>query len=51
MATVITGRRIRHIPDAEVRLTKRKGDAVRFARTALRRGCEMIVALPAATEP
>ncbi len=37
-------RRIRHLPDVEVRLTKRKGDAVRFARAALRRGCEMIVA-------
>ena len=37
-------KRIRHLPDVEVRLTARKGDAVRFARTALRRGCEMIVA-------
>lgn len=37
-------KRIRHLPDVEVRMTARKGDAVRFARTALRRGCEMIVA-------
>lgn len=37
-------RRIRHLPDVEVRRTARKGDAVRFARTALRKGCEMIVA-------
>ena len=37
-------RRIRHLPDVEVRLTTRKGDAMRFARTALRKGCEMIVA-------
>lgn len=37
-------RRIRHLPDVEVRLSTRKGDAVRFARTALRNGCEMIVA-------
>jgi diacylglycerol kinase (ATP) len=37
-------RRIRHLPDVEVRLSKRKGDAVRFARAALRKGCEMIVA-------
>jgi len=37
-------RRIRHLPDVAVRLTARKGDAVRFARTALRKGCEMIVA-------
>lgn len=37
-------KRIRHLPDVEVRLTARKGDAVRFAKTALRKGCEMIVA-------
>lgn len=37
-------RRIRHLPDVDVRRTARKGDAVRFARTALRKGCEMIVA-------
>jgi diacylglycerol kinase (ATP) len=37
-------KRIRHLPDVEVRLTARKGDATRFARTALRKGCEMIVA-------
>ena len=37
-------RRIRHLPDVAVRLTARKGDAVRFVRTALRKGCEMIVA-------
>ena len=37
-------KRIQHLPDVEVRLTTRKGDAARFARTALRRGCEMIVA-------
>jgi diacylglycerol kinase (ATP) len=37
-------RRIRHLPDVEVRLSTRKGDAMRFARTALRKGCEMIVA-------
>jgi diacylglycerol kinase (ATP) len=37
-------RRIRHLPDVAVRLTARKGDAVRFARTALRKGCETIVA-------
>jgi diacylglycerol kinase (ATP) len=37
-------KRIRHLPDAEVRLTARKGDAVRFARTAVRKGCDMIVA-------
>jgi len=37
-------KRIRHLPDVEVRRTARKGDAVRFARTALRKGCEMIVA-------
>jgi diacylglycerol kinase (ATP) len=37
-------RRIRHLPDVEVRLTARKGAAMRFTRTALRRGCEMIVA-------
>ena len=37
-------KRIRHLPDVAVRLTARKGDAVRFARTALRKGCEMIVA-------
>jgi diacylglycerol kinase (ATP) len=37
-------KRIRHLPDVEVRLTARKGDAARFARTALRKGCEMIVA-------
>lgn len=37
-------RRIRHLPNVEVRRTARKGDAVRFARTALRKGCEMIVA-------
>jgi diacylglycerol kinase (ATP) len=37
-------RRIRHLPDVEVRVTARKSDAVRFAKTALRNGCEMIVA-------
>jgi diacylglycerol kinase (ATP) len=37
-------RRIRHLPNVEVRLTARKSDAARFARTALRKGCEMIVA-------
>ena len=37
-------RRIRHLPDVEVRLTTRKGAATSFARTALRKGCEMIVA-------
>jgi diacylglycerol kinase (ATP) len=37
-------KRIRHLPDVEVRLTARKGDAIRFAKTALRKGCEMIVA-------
>jgi diacylglycerol kinase (ATP) len=37
-------KRIRHLPAVEVRLTVRKGDAVRFAKTALRKGCEMIVA-------
>jgi diacylglycerol kinase (ATP) len=37
-------KRIRHLPDVEVRLTARKGDAERFAKTALRKGCEMIVA-------
>lgn len=37
-------RRIRHLPDVDVRRTARRGDAVRFARTALRKGCEMIVA-------
>lgn len=37
-------RRIRHLPDAEVHRTRRKGDAVRFTRAALRKGCQMIVA-------
>jgi diacylglycerol kinase (ATP) len=37
-------KRIRHLPDIEVRLTDRKGEAVRFTRTAVRKGCEMIVA-------
>jgi diacylglycerol kinase (ATP) len=37
-------RRIRHLPDVEVRLTSRKGAATSFTKTALRRGCEMIVA-------
>ena len=37
-------KRIRHLPDVEVRRTARKGDAMRFARIALRKGCEMIVA-------
>jgi diacylglycerol kinase (ATP) len=37
-------RRIRHLPDVEVRLTARKSDAVRFARTTLRKGCKVIVA-------
>jgi diacylglycerol kinase (ATP) len=42
MAAVI--RRIRHLPDVDVRLTRRKGAAVRFARTAVREGCKTIVA-------
>jgi len=37
-------KRIRHLPEVDVRRTARKGDAVRFARAALRKGCEMIVA-------
>jgi diacylglycerol kinase (ATP) len=37
-------RRIRHLPDVEVRVTARKGVATRFTKAALRRGCEMIVA-------
>ena len=37
-------KRIRHLPDAEVHLTTRKGGATRLARTAVRKGCEMIVA-------
>jgi diacylglycerol kinase (ATP) len=37
-------KRIRHLPDVEVRQTARKGDATRFARAALRQGCDMIVA-------
>ena len=37
-------RRIRHLPDVEVRLTSRKSDAIRFTRMALRKGGKMIVA-------
>lgn len=37
-------KRIRHLPDVEIRQTARKGDATRFARAALRQGCDMIVA-------
>ena len=41
-ATIV--KRIRHLPDVEIRQTARKGDATRFARVALRKGCNMIVA-------
>ena len=36
--------RIRRIPKAEVCITSKRGEAVRLARTALRKGCKMIVA-------
>src|SRR2546423_5760635 len=35
---------LRRLPDAEIRLTGRRGSAARFARTALRKGREIIVA-------
>jgi len=36
--------RMARIPDAEVRLTNKRGSAARFARTALRKGRELIIA-------
>src|SRR2546421_11825348 len=35
---------LRRLPDAEIRLSGRRGSAARFARTALRKGREIIVA-------
>ena len=35
---------LRRLPDAEIRLTGRRGSAARFARTALRKGREIIIA-------
>src|SRR5881394_4217686 len=35
---------LRRLPDAEIRLTGRRSSAARFARTALRKGCELIIA-------
>jgi diacylglycerol kinase (ATP) len=37
-------KRIRHLPDVEIRQTAKKGDATRFARTGVRKGYDMIVA-------
>ena len=36
--------RMARVPDAEIRLTNKRGSAARFARTALRKGCELIIA-------
>src|SRR5450432_1916198 len=36
--------RIRHLPDVEVCVTARAGDAMKATRKALRKGCEIIVA-------
>src|SRR5881394_2554485 len=35
---------LKRLPDAEIRLTGRRGSAARFARTALRKGREIIIA-------
>src|SRR5256885_16878168 len=35
---------LRRLPDAEIRLTGRRGSAARFASTALRKGREIIIA-------
>ncbi len=40
---VVTAR-LRSLPDAQVRLTSKRGSAARFARTALKKGCDSIVA-------
>jgi diacylglycerol kinase (ATP) len=37
-------KQIGQIPGAEVRITTKPGSAARFARTAIRKGCDMIVA-------
>jgi diacylglycerol kinase (ATP) len=36
--------RMARVPDAEIRLTNKRGSAARFARTALRKGRELIIA-------
>ncbi len=36
--------RLARLPNAEIRLTGRRGSGARFARTALRKGCDIIVA-------
>jgi len=36
--------RLGRLPDAEIRLTNKRGSAARFARTALRKGRELIIA-------
>ena len=36
--------RMARLPDAEIRLTNKRGSAARFARTALRKGRELIIA-------
>jgi diacylglycerol kinase (ATP) len=36
--------RLRPLPSTTVKVTSRRGSAVRFARTALKQGCELIVA-------
>ncbi len=36
--------RLARLPNAEIRLTGRRGSAARFARTALRKGCDTIIA-------
>ena len=35
---------LRRLPEAEIRLTNKPGSAARFARTALQKGCELIIA-------
>src|SRR6266404_3802037 len=36
--------RVARLPNAEIRITGRRGSAARFARTALRKGCGLIIA-------
>lgn len=36
--------RLKRVPNAEIRLTGKRGSAARFARTALRKGCDIIIA-------